>query len=378
MTTAKAERGVPSPAAVPDQRNATGVRSLPPRRAIAGLAGFQISSRIVFTAAPEKPHDLSAIYLFPDRVRIRLSLEQGSLVDRVLFYRIGEQGFSIDERSATSRELESLELAELRLQTELRRALFLWPDGFSWQGEGSERSVELAGIGKLALQLGSDGKPSSIRSSGLDGRPGETLQAIEWKNAGARTFPSRFELHEAGELISTEEILKVETALNYVDAFFFPPDRRAQEPPSRPSPRAASIEALDVPLAWELRVELDAKSRTTIQAARAAAAAARSDWERRGIASLAEAVLELDREARPIAAILRTQASASPAGEGWIRRAECPAWALQLERVEDADATRIASLLAASSFDPKRSRIELHASPDSAGAQGWKLVLLQH
>src|SRR5688500_4368937 len=84
---------------------APSAQGLPPRRAVAGLAGFQSSSRVLYAAEPDKAHTLSAVFLFPARVRLCMSLAQDQATDRVLLYRAGERGFFIDQRVARSREI---------------------------------------------------------------------------------------------------------------------------------------------------------------------------------------------------------------------------------------------------------------------------------
>ena len=137
---------------------------LPPRRAIAGIAGFQSSSRIVFEREPDKVHTLATTFLFPQRTRLCLALEQDKRRERVILYRAGARGFSIDQSGASSKEIVGEDLERLLLQTELRRALFLWPDGFAWNAEGRARGAELSAKGELVLQLGPDGRPLSIAS----------------------------------------------------------------------------------------------------------------------------------------------------------------------------------------------------------------------
>ncbi len=378
LTTARTDLGSTVTQLPPVAGDTTPARQPPPRRAIAGIAGFQSSSRVVFAAEPKKTHTLSATYLFPERVRIRLALAQEKSIDRVLLYRFGDQGFFIDEGVAKSREVVGNELLELRLETELRRALFLWPDGFPWSNEGGARSAELEDGGKLVAQLGSDGRPTSMQYFDPRAAPAETLQAIAWKKFGARQFPSHFELSAGGKLISTEEVLEVETALNYVDTFFLPPDRRRQDMPSSQGARSAPIESIDLPALWEFRAEFGATSPLTLQAARAAAEAACSSWKARGIVVLEETILELDREARPTAALLHAESVGAPHPDGWVRRVECPALSLVLERAEDADAAHIAALAAHCANESKSAKIELVWAATPVGHETWKLVMAQH
>src|SRR5690349_914115 len=64
----------PTHSTVPPGAQGSPSRRPPPRRGIAGIAGFQSRSRVVYASRPDEPHQLSAVYLFPGRMRIRLSL----------------------------------------------------------------------------------------------------------------------------------------------------------------------------------------------------------------------------------------------------------------------------------------------------------------
>ncbi len=347
----------------------------PPRRAIAGIPGFQTNSRVVYAAEPEKPHTLSATYLFPERVRMRLAFERGNSIERVILYRFGAQAFVIEKQTAVSRELTGPELEALRLQTELRRALFLWPDGFSWLGAGDERTAALERGGKLIALLGSDGRPVSMQSLDSDSKPAEKLQAIAWKARGVRHFPSHFELLCDERLIATEDVIEVETALNYIEAFFLPPDRRREDRSMAPGLSEAAIRTIDIPAGWELRAELNTTTRPTLDAARASAELECSAWKARGVAVLDETIVELDTEGRPIAALLRATGSGEHPIEGWRRTQDCPAWSIPVKRLQDVDAAHIDWLKQHSPLQATKARAELHWVPRSGGPQAMSLVL---
>ncbi len=311
---------------------------LAPRRAIAGIPGFQTSSRVVFRSEPDKPHVLSATYLFPERVRLRLALEADQQVDRVLVYRAGSQGYLVEERSASSRALSAEEMDLLVLQTELRRALFLWPDGFEWRGDGPQRGADVAGRGKLMAQLGDDGRPRSMGSFDADGSAVESIEAITWSARGARYFPRSFDLFAQSEAVWSEEVVAVETALDFVDAFFLPPDRRGAGQPAPTVIEPMELEARDMPQRWELRIELGAAGDSS------ACDTARALWRGRGIELLEESILELDRQARPVACRFCAPSAASSPGDGWTLRSEGPAWSLTMTGSSAPDAALLGSI----------------------------------
>jgi hypothetical protein len=375
LTTARSDEVSGAPQLAPaGARQGTGIHKVSPRRAIAGIAGFQTSSRIVYDSEPLKPHMLSATYLFPDRVRLLLSLDQGTIVDRVLYYRFGDQGFFIDQRTADSRELVGAELLELRLQTELRRALFLWPDGFSWREEGNVRTAELADIGRLVAQLDAEGLPNSMKSFDLAAAPAESLDAISWQKIGERHFPRQFDLSSGGARIAKEDVLEVETAVNYLDAYFLPPDRRTAQTPSSPPP---TVEAIDLPASWVFRAELEAAARPTLETACAVADDARSSWMSLGVRVLDETILELDSGARPTAALLHAEIAGTSIPDGWSLREGCPAWSLELRRAEDADAAHIAWLVDRCSIEAGQAIAELHWTRVSKGRSPMRLVVVR-
>ncbi len=348
-------------------------RSLPPRRAIAGIAGFQSSSRIVFEREPGKVHTLSATFLFPDRARLCLSLEEDKRLERVILYRAGARGFSIDQSVATSKEIVGEELESLFLQTELRRALFLYPDGFAWSAEGPVRAADLGKQGQFVLQLGPDGLPLSIASFDAAGNRAELLDAIAWKQKGARYFPSHFRLNVGGEPIWNEDVLEVETALDYIDDYFLPPDRRAQDVPAGKAPSDPAIAAIDLPAQWELRVALP-HAAASLDEARAAAEALTTTWRDRGVGLQSDTVLELDREGRVAACLLYSRDAGAAPAESWKLRPERPAWSMALASVEALDKAALDKLAGRLWTTDRGAEFELHVAKDVRGGETATLV----
>lgn len=371
------EDGAPAPqpaagasAASEAQSKPAAAAPLPPRRAIAGLAGFQIDSRVVFDSEPEKPHTLSATFLFPERVRLRMALEHGDAAERVLAYRCGSRGFFIGPRESASRELLGTERGALVLQTELRRALFLWPDGFAWAGSGSERRADLGALGSLRAELDGAGRPSAMHSIDASAAAVETLRGIAWKPRGARQFPSHFELWAGGERIWVEDVDKLETALDYIDAFFLPPDRRGPADPER-----ARLRPIDAPGGFECRIALPGSPPPTWTSAFAAAQEARASWAGRGLTTLEGDWIEVDASAAPMAVILRASAVEPALAADWSWRDECPAWELSLAAAAAIDAAALELLLRAAPSDPEpRLRLERLRGADKT--ETFRLIAL--
>ena len=344
---------------------------LEPRGAVAGFAGFRSRSRLTFVSAPERTHELETTYLFPGRVRFALTLAADGVTHRVLLYRAGERGFALEDGSASSKEITGDELAQWRLQTELRRALFLWPEGVAWSGEGRRRTAEVAGAGRLEAELGDDGRPTAMASFALDGTSIERLDELAWSNAAPHAFPARFALSARGAPVWTEEVLAVELALDFVDAFFFPPDRRPRES----APGAIAPRSVDLESAWELRVALPSTSGTpsALLDARAAALAARDLWRSRGIACRDAVAIELDIEARPVAAWIEAPEDPTAPSSDWRLAGERPGWSFDLTEAAPISSAAIRS--AVTSLAPSGGHLRILWIPSEGAAPGRLLLV---
>lgn len=293
---------------------------LPPRAPVAGISGLLIESKVVFGDAPERPHRLSATYIFPARVRLRLAHEQGERLSRVIAYRFGEQGYFLDQGTDRSTRLEGDEERQLLLQTELRRALFLWPDGLTWTAVDRVRQAEVPGLGVLIAELDARGeRPIAMASKPSFEGPGEELRSIEWTTTGARAWPARFELWSEGESIWTEQVASVETSLDFVDGFFLPPDRRREGGQEDPAD-ALEVETVELPARLELAGELTAADQGSIAAARAAAALAQVEWFARGLATHTEVRVDLDAHGRATGWSIRADLNGGALPPGWVER----------------------------------------------------------
>jgi hypothetical protein len=279
----------------------------PPKpKAIAGIAGFESVSTLQYPAAADRPHQLRATYVFPDRVRWQITAREKDASERLLQYRYGDAFFRLPPRTAASELCEGAERNQLLLQMELRRALMLYPDGFEWKGSGLDRRAELGELGSLFAHwaAATDKRPSEIGDAGPDGKPIDVYKAIEWRETRGRVWPAAAEMWHAGELVWKETVDSVEVQGRFIDSFFLPPDRRDR---STAEPVESGVRELDLPATCSLRIELP--KGTSWDDALAVRARARDEWTTR----LGEQKLELDPsatievagEGEPIAVVLR-------------------------------------------------------------------------
>ncbi len=297
----------------------------PGRRAgIAGIAGFKTSSSITFVGAPDDPHRIDALYVFPDRARLTLRREGTS--DRQIEYRFGERAYLLPPGTTKSTELVGDDRdVELR-RRELRRAAMLWPDGFEWSGEGSVRTAPILrrtgddpqhAIGTLHARLGDRGRPTRVEIRLPEGEPPEALEILGWREIGNRTWPAELRLIQHGETIWEERVETVRTAnVLYVDSYFLPPDRKYLSPDE--SIRASRLRAntyrrhaLPPGTSWEAALKREAELRR---------AAADELGGRRKLDAVP--TFELRADGKPAAAILRLSEQANPPPEGWSTQAE--------------------------------------------------------
>ena len=300
---------------------------LAPPVPVAGMPGLQVRSQVTFFAAPEVPHELVCTYVFPDRARWWLGVGSGANVRRVLHSRHGERCFFTPEASAQSVERHGREREEQLRQMELRRALFLWPDGFTWAGQESVRRSDLGAIGILQARLDREGRLVELVSLDREGQPVDTYGGLRWMEQGGRTYPAAAELSHGGQPIWKEEVRSIETDVHLFDDFFLPPDRR--ETHRAGSQRLEGVEPADAPTAVERRLPLelpgDAPWSAVMAAAESLRAAQAQRLEPTGYRILATPIFELGDDGGPRAVILRlARAMASPP-EGWSVRLAGPA-----------------------------------------------------
>jgi hypothetical protein len=211
---------------------------LAPRAKIAGLDGFQSSSTVVFDSDPTLPHLLEATYVFPGRARWSFAPHDAQPGERQLVYRCGRALYELAPMQTASNEIDAEKNAELYAQNcwalELRRALFLWPDGFAWSAapEVGDKLAETDCGVKLRARVGGDGRPTALFVDGFEGVR-ETFREITWREQNGRWWPAALELHLEGQRIWKERVEALNTNVNVLDLYFVPADRRVKSPATR-------------------------------------------------------------------------------------------------------------------------------------------------
>jgi hypothetical protein len=220
---------------------------------------------------------------------------------------------------------------------ELRRALFLWPDGFEWRGEGDLRTAQSDCGTKLDARLAEGGRPTSVSASLTDPDAWiATYRDITWRELRGRWWPASMRLELVGHAVWTETVDSIETAIHLLDEFFVPPDRRV-------TGVAPNVVRADLPAALELRVALP------VDCDWAAARERASQLEAGELAKLVAAGwradvgqwFALDERGRPSACVLRLRPTAGAAPSGWALSRESTAVCAAVSSLE----TELAAVL---------------------------------
>jgi hypothetical protein len=299
-------------------KDASAARPLSARAPIAGLAGFEVVSRLHYAADQKTAHELACTYVFPDRARWQLRVRGEAELGRHIEYRYGTEYYVLEQGRERSLHLAAggAREAERRARCEmleLRRAAFLWPDGYAWTETGAlQRSAPAECERKLLAELGDDGRP---RRLWLDGTA-EQIRVLEWRERGKRWWPERLELWSGAAAVWTEQVESVSTNLAVLDLYFLPPDRRAAPAPGTTS----TVSHFDAPESWERRIELPrpcdwkaAGERWTRESATWRTSLP-ADWR-----PLAGAWIEVAADGAPLALVLRARgAGAAPEGIGRV------------------------------------------------------------
>ena len=306
----------PAVAAQPSPSGAERLAALPPRTRVAGLAGFQSISTVTFADPKARPHTLDATFLFPGRARWTIAPAGGRAGERHVVYRCGQAFFDLPAQSNAARLVSDSGAGDPQWRASLatveaRRALFLWPDGFEWKGDGARREATLESGERLVAELGPDGRPTSLAIDGE--RPQrEQYRAIRWRERAGRFWPDSFELALDGQLLWTETVATLESAVRVLDQFFLPAELRPAAADAGPR-RATSV---DVPLSYVLRVplpkdtgwpEVEAKWRAAFEPY---ARPAEGSWRLEG-----GSCIELGPKGEPTAILLRFKPGTGPAPE---------------------------------------------------------------
>lgn len=328
--------------------------ALAPRSTIDGTGAIEAVADLVYAAAPGRTHSLRVSYAFPDRARLYMSVGGPEGVgERRLRYRSGGAIYALDPRQQQSVEYKAEDRDTLLLSFETRRALYLWPNGFAWTGEGRERDAPLpaaasggASLGKLHATLDAAGRPTRIDSYDARNGSGESLRSIVWREVGGRFVPASHELWLADGPVWTETLVSLDRGVRLLDAFFLPPDRRAKPP--------AGVQTLDLPAHRVLRIALP--KGTTLEQATARWRQERDNRaeELRGLGTKLEnrVTVEVDGELRPTHLLLRlAQPPVQPAPQ-WTNIEERPGYA-QVRSEPPADPALLVALKEAAKDHPQ-------------------------
>lgn len=223
---------------------------------IAGLAGFSSTSTLTFPSDPKDLHELTATYVFPDRVRWYFTRRSAEPGQRIIQYRCAETFFTLDEGSGTSSVVEPTNAPDsdwpgMCWALEMRRALFLYPDGFTWSGDNSTRTAPTACGVNLAVRLGADGRPSAMFLEGQE-NVHETYTNIRWRDRNGRAWPASMDFTDDNAPVWSETVDSIETSVHLLDEFFLPPDRRGFDAGSQ---KIGGVRSSDAPAFVVKRLE---------------------------------------------------------------------------------------------------------------------------
>lgn len=328
-----------------------GLPALPPRRAIAGIQTLATTSTVTFDAAPEKTHELVATFAFPGRARLQLTLQDNATMQRKLRYVYGELAFALEPGSKASVELQAADRDEALAEVELRRAAFLWPDGFEWKAKDALREASAGKLGTLRARLedaqrspGAPAAPAAIELVDEHGAARIALRAIRWLEKDGRTWPASFEIWRGDKRVATEMVDARDTTRSYLDSFFLPADRR--DASTEHDAMIGVVRSQELPSFCARRVVLEAGSTWTT--ARAQIEKLRVEWSatlaRSSLALEPNWTVELDAEARPVALLVRTTAVPATPPEGFETTAVRQARVVFVRGLEEATAERLAAL----------------------------------
>ena len=324
----------------------------PEQEVIAGLRGFTVVSRVLFLSAPESPHSFETNYIFPARARWWLSSDDKVYGDRRAEYRYGDRIFIFNAGSSTSDELIEFEHAISMRRMELRRALFLYPDGFEWKLDaksGTSVLEELADgtvVGTLVVELDSEDRPARMRVLTPEGEEQEALAVESWKKKNDRYWPERLELVVGEQVVWKETVLKVDPGRRYIDSFFIPVDRRAGGAQELGVDTNSEVRQIDLPIFAYRNFELPANT-TWSKALRLGG----EIWERENKQGSPvrdrldpDLRFEIDARGRPTFAVLHL-AETRPLPDEWQLTEARSGLMIVLDKFEQLSGSRIDRLL---------------------------------
>jgi hypothetical protein len=306
--------------------------------------------------------------MLPDLARWQMQIPAEPGV-RWVSYRRGEEVFDLRPDQARSLALHGLERDDLLLRLELRRALFSWPQGFEWSGDGSERRAQPRAAGTLVAELDGQGLLLSLRSVSATGAELERYRVLGWRESGSRRWPAKATLSFGGEEVWKEELIEATTSVRYLDSYFLPVDRR--EPGGRLKLPFGQLEHADLPAMVVRRVELQA--RPTLEQAFLAAVSgwkeAREALQKTDASLEARIHIELGEDGAPKAYLQRLKAVPLVLPDGWSRVEARPALTLLLQS-EPAEARALLRAVLAAVPEDARPGVPYLTAPLRDGFKG--------
>lgn len=218
----------PPPAPALETQPEAELAELGPRVPIGSLRTLETVSTLSFEDSATPRHTLTASYAFADRARLHLTVSLRDETARELRFRHGERVFGLTGGAKHSRELSGAARLEVLRDFELRRALFLWPEGLTWsRAEGRATARLPAGMGQLLVELDDYGRPGSIELAAVEGVASVGFARIVWQKVQERWVPKQLDGLRGGRLVWRERVEDVVFNKVLLDSFFAPPDRRA-------------------------------------------------------------------------------------------------------------------------------------------------------
>ncbi len=337
-----------------------------PRRGIAGLGGFVAVSRLDFGGQQNR---LTAVYLFPDRVRWHFEAYDARRSEHLYLYRLGERIHEL-RSGAPSQELLEEARDDVLLQMELRRAAMIWPDGFEWtEGEdGTPRApiyrhscCKKDPLGTVVAKLDSDKRPTILELRAADGSLRESLEVRSWQELRGRLWPREMVLNQGAPLLETVE--SVETRLHFLDLSFLPCDRRSAAGKSGHDGERVLAADLIAVTYREKQLPADIPWPEALERAR--------DWIREAQVELKAQELEVDpvptfelsNQGRATLCLVRLARAENPAPAGWKTVEERAGLLLALNDFSELDAAHLEPLFSSLPPDARAGRLYLRVEP---------------
>ena len=341
-----------------------------PRAAQAEVAGFQTVSKLDFGS---RQHRLTAVYVFPDRVRWHFESYGARRSEHQYFYRSGERVSALDS-GGPSRVLDGQEHDGVVLQMELRRAALFWPDGFEWKeapdGGGLTRTAPVwadsccreGSLGELVATL-EEGRPRRIEARDARGRSLEALEIRAWQERGGRAWPHTLAL-EAESANAIETVEAIDTRVHFLDMSFLPPDLRPLVP-LEPGPKVMARDL--VSMTYSVReLPADIEWEAALTRARQWIASTAGELKPRGLDVDPVPTFELSPEGRPRACYVRLVVAVAPAPHGFETHVERAGLFVAVPDLPSVDASLVERAIRATPAGAKAGipYVRVHSRPN--------------